>query len=121
MLNNLSGPSAFWWFNAGIAGQQQRTGRQRWFAMLNNLSGPGIKTAWIGPFWWFNRGERPMHFDNAVAAYTNRLREICNGNKYTADRYLDIMRYCCRQHVAEVGGSYLSAFCDAVKRASKQY
>jgi DNA-directed RNA polymerase subunit N (RpoN/RPB10) len=51
-----------------------------------------------------------MHFDNAVAAYTNRLREICNGNKYTADRYLDIMRYCCRQHVAEVGGSYLSAF-----------
>jgi hypothetical protein len=62
-----------------------------------------------------------MHFDNAVAAYTNRLREICDGNRYTADRYLDIMRYCCRQHVAEVGGSYLSAFCDAVKQASKQY
>jgi hypothetical protein len=84
-------------------------------SMLNNLSGP------LGPFWWFNRGGNQMHFDNAVAAYTNRLREICDGNRYTADRYLDIMRYCCRQHVAEVGGSYLSAFCDAVKQASKQY
>lgn len=58
-----------------------------------------------------------MYFDNAVAAYMNRLRELNNGEQYTADRYLDMMRYCCRKHVAEVGGTYLSTFNNAIKQA----
>ena len=62
-----------------------------------------------------------MHFQNAVAAYMNRLRELRYGNQYTSERFLDVVRYCCRKHVEEVGGSYLSVFNDAIKQASENH
>jgi hypothetical protein len=64
-----------------------------------------------------------MYFDNAVAAYMNHLRELQNpvGDKYTSERFLDIMRYCCRKHADQAGVSYLTAISDATERASAKY
>jgi hypothetical protein len=62
---------------------------------------------------------RKRYFDNAVAAYMNRLRELNNGDQNTSERFLDIavLPQACRS----AGVSYLTAVNNAIKQASENH
>jgi hypothetical protein len=65
-----------------------------------------------------------MYFDNAVAAYMNRLRELDNGDQNTSERFQrhrHRLRYCCRKHADQAGVSYLTAVNNAIKQASENH